>query len=201
MNRYASRQQPRFWPRTCLDVLVASGPMTFLVTGLGLGAGGYALQQPAVAASGALAGAVGFSLERLQARALRRRRRAERLRSREEVTELRRTIAQLREEVDAFQRALLDTEAALAAGSLPLLVPVALEGQDLTAPAPATSAAGGDVQEEQVVVVSLTRPEASDWVQTPARDAAGEVPLPAQRPTPFVAAKSSERSDADLAVA
>jgi hypothetical protein len=201
VNRYASRQQARFWPRTGVDIVVASGPITFLVAGLGLGAGGYALEQPAVAASGALAGAVGFSLERLQARALRRRRRAERLRSREEVTELRRTIAQLREEVDAFQRALLDTEAALAAGSLPLLVPVA-EAQDLAAsasePAPASKPAsapaaqphigGVDAQEEEVVVVALTHAEASDWVQTPPRDAAGQVSLPARRPTPFIAA-------------
>lgn len=204
VNRYASRQQARFWPRTGVDIVVASGPITFLVAGLGLGAGGYALEQPAVAASGALAGAVGFSLERLQARALRRRRRAERLRSREEVTELRRTIAQLREEVDAFQRALLDTEAALAAGSLPLLVPVA-EAQDLAAsasePAPASKPAsapaaqphigGADAQEEEeVVVVALTHAEASDWVQTPPRDAAGQVSLPVRRPTPFIAAVS-----------
>ena len=70
--------------------------------------------------------AAGLYVERLQARSLRRRRRAERLRARHEVTELRRTIAQLRDDVDAFQRALLDTDrpsGPLAARRCPALPP------------------------------------------------------------------------------
>ena len=107
--------------QTWWDAVVASAPMASLATGLGLGGAGYAVQEPGVAASGAVVCAAGLYVERLQARSLRRRRRAERLRSRHEVTELRRTIAQLREDVDAFQRALVDTGAVLAARSLPML--------------------------------------------------------------------------------
>src|SRR3954470_15897143 len=98
--------------------------MASLATGVGLGAAGYLLAQPGLAASGTLVAAVGLYVERLQARSLRRPRRPERMRNRHEVTELRRTIAQLRLDVGAFQRALLDTGAVLAAQSLPLLSPV-----------------------------------------------------------------------------
>ncbi|MGZ4602628.1 MAG: hypothetical protein ACXV0U_03405 [Kineosporiaceae bacterium] len=174
-NRYASQQQERSRSRAVLDAVVACAPMTSLVTGLVLSGAGYFAQVPALATGGAVVCAVGLYVERLQARSLRRRRRAERMRSRHEVTELRRTIAQLRQEVDAFQRALLDTEAALAARKFPLLVPVP------AAPVPAE-----DRGEEQLVVVPLADAEAAGWVQTPARDGAVEAALPAQQPSPFV---------------
>jgi hypothetical protein len=156
----------------------ASAPMTSLVIGLGLAVVGYLLQDAAIAASGALVSGMGLAIERHQARILRRRRRAERMRSRNEVIELRRTIALLRQDVDAFQRALLDTEAALAARALPLLVPVA----------PVVEQPAPSADDEQLVVVSLADAEAEEWVQTPVRDIIADAPLPAQRPSPFVAA-------------
>jgi hypothetical protein len=183
-NRYASQQRERCRPRALLDVVVACAPMTSLVTGLGLAAAGYLVDMPGVAATGAVVCAAGLYVERLQARALRRRRRAERMRSRHEVTELRRTIAQLRQDVDAFHRALLDTEAALSARSLPLLVPVAPPAAP--APVPAVPEQDGD----ELVVLPLAEAEARDWVQTPVRDTCDEAGLPAQRPSPFVAAVS-----------
>jgi len=179
-NRYASQQREPSSARVWLDAVSAAAPMTSLVTGLGLGAVGYFLQDAAIAASGALAGAIGLYVERHQARALRRRRRAERMRSRHEVTELRRTIALLRQDVDAFQRALLDTEAALAARALPLLVPVVPLAEPPAPPA----------DEEQLAVVPLADVEADEWVQTAVRDVAADAPLPAQRPSPFVVAVS-----------
>jgi hypothetical protein len=185
-NRYAVQQRDRSFARTWLDALVACGPTTSLVIGLGLGGTGWLLEQPGVAAAGAVVASVGVYVERLQARTLRRRRRTERMRSRHEVTELRRTIAQLRVEVGAFQRALLDTEAAMTARSLPLLPPVS----PVAHLAPVGHLAPV-ADEEQLVVVPLADAEAEEWVQTPARDAAPEGPLPAQRPSPFIAVVSS----------
>lgn len=173
--------------------------MTSLVTGLGLGAAGYLVDTPALATSGAVVAAVGLYVERMQARALRRRRRAERMRSRHEVTELRRTIAQLRLDVDAFHRALVDTDAALAARNLPLLPRVE--------PVAVAEPAAGPVAEPVVIEpvlepVAVAEPVVLEpaavaeplhaWVQTPERDArpAAREVLPAQQPSPFVAAQS-----------
>jgi hypothetical protein len=161
-----------------------------------------------VSAGGAVVCAAGLYVERLQARSLRRRRRTERLRSRHEVTELRSPIAQLREDVDAFQRALLDTGAVLAARSLPLLPPVAAPAVPAllpagvpaavpvrTAPVPApvpVQAAAANTRtpepaepHEDVVVVPLADVEASGWVQTRERRPLARPPLPAQQPSPF----------------
>src|SRR5206468_2901336 len=74
-NRYASHQLKAPFLRTSVDVVVACAPMTSLVTGLGLGAAGYLLDAPGVAAGGAVVAAAGLYVERMQARALRRRRR------------------------------------------------------------------------------------------------------------------------------
>jgi hypothetical protein len=122
----------------------------------------------------------------MQARALRRRRRAERMRNRHEVTELRRTIAQLRLDVDAFQRALVDTEAALAARSLPRLpVPEAAAAaarpvapvaqpvaepvvQPVAEPVLAAVAVPGEPAAEPLIV-DLDEPVHA-WVQTGDRD-------------------------------
>jgi hypothetical protein len=174
-NRYASHLE-RSILRASVDLVLACAPMTSLVTGLGLAAAGWLVNAPGVAASGTLVAGVGLYVERLQARSLRRRRRAERMRSRHEVTELRRTIAQLRIDVDAFQRALIDTGAVLTARAVPLLAPVPAA----PAPAPVPVAA-------PVVVASAL----DAWVQTPNRDAAEHSPLPAQQPSPFVAAGGS----------
>src|SRR4051794_41853206 len=111
--------------------------MTSLVSGLGLAGLGLAGERPAVSAGGAVVCAAGLYVERLQARSLRRRRRAERLRARHEGTELRRTIAQLRQDVDAFQRALLDTGVVAAARPQPLLPPVPPPGPGPAPPPPA----------------------------------------------------------------
>jgi hypothetical protein len=179
--------------KTWWDALVASAPMASLATGLGLGGVGYAVQEPGVAASGAVVCAAGLYVERLQARSLRRRRRAERLRARHEVTELRRTIAQLRVDVDAFQRALLDTGAAVAARSLPLLPPVPTApvapvatpvAVPVAAPAPAPAAPAEEA--DDVVVVPLSDVEATAWVQTRERRPLAQRPLPSQAPSPFV---------------
>jgi hypothetical protein len=182
--------------KTWVDAVVASAPMTSLVSGLGLAGLGLAGERPAVSAGGAVVCAAGLYVERLQARSLRRRRRAERLRSRHEVTELRRTIAQLREDVDAFQRALLDTEAVLAARSLPLLPPVPAPAVRAALPAvtPAwTTPAATPVRDpretaethDDVVVVPLADVEASEWVQTRERRPLARPSLPAQQPSPF----------------
>jgi hypothetical protein len=165
-NRYASRQLERSVLRASVDLVLACAPMTSLVTGVGLGAAGYLVNAPGLAATGALVAGVGLYVERLQARALRRRRRAERMRNRHEVTELRRTIAQLRLDVETFQRALLDTEAAYAPRPEPAAPAV---------PAGPAAPAAGLVER---------------WVQTAERDAAVPAPLPAQQPSPFVAAES-----------
>ncbi len=176
--------------------------MTSLAAGLGLGAAGYLVAEPGLAAGGSLVAAVGLYVERLQARSLRRRRRAERMRSRHEVTELRRTIAQLRLDVDAFQRALLDTEAALSARDLPLLpqpAPVAPPRSADRRATPVVEPVPEPVAEPVVepvaepVVVPVAQPVGQPlvaWVQTPRRDTADVVPLPAQQPSPFVAAQS-----------
>jgi len=182
--------------KTWVDAVVASAPMTSLVSGLGLAGLGLAGERPAVSAGGAVVCAAGLYVERLQARSLRRRRRAERLRSRHEVTELRRTIAQLREDVDAFQRALLDTEAVLAARSLPLLPPVAapavraslpaaMPAWTTPAPAPVRVAQQPAETHDDVVVVPLADVEASEWVQTRERRPLARPSLPAQQPSPF----------------
>jgi hypothetical protein len=181
-NRYASHQLKTSLLRASADLLVACAPMTSLVTGLGLGAAGYLVNAPAVAAGGAVVASAGLYVERMQARALRRRRRAERMRNRHEVTELRRTIAQLRLDVDAFQRALLDTGAALAARSLPRL-PVAEPALEPVA-GPALEPVAGPVLEPGAVHA---------WVQNPDRDArpdGDQAELPAQQPSPFVGAAS-----------
>ena len=182
--------------RSSVDALVACAPMTSLVTGVGLGVAGYLAAQPGLATSGAFVAAAGLYVERLQARSLRRRRRAERMRNRHEVTELRRTIAQLRLDVGAFQRALLDTEAALAARDLPLLprpsaapapaAPVVPVAQPAAAPAltpvtPAPAVPAPVAQPASVVV-------AEGWVQIQDRDVAEASPLREQRLSPYVAA-------------
>jgi hypothetical protein len=182
--------------KTWWDAVVASAPMASLATGLGLGGVGYAVQEPGVAASGAVVCAAGLYVERLQARSLRRRRRAERLRARHEVTELRRTIAQLRVDVDAFQRALLDTGAAVAARSLPLLPPVPAPVAPVATPvagpvavavaAPAPAPAAPAEEADDVVVVPLSDVEATAWVQTRERRPLAQRPLPSQAPSPFV---------------
>jgi hypothetical protein len=183
--------------------------MTSLVTGVGLGIAGYLVAQPGVATTGAFVAAAGLYVERLQARSLRRRRRAERMRSRHEVTELRRTIAQLRVDVGAFQRALLDTEAALAARDLPLLpqpapIPAAIPTPtaapasvpaSVPAAAPAVAPAPVPVLVEPVAApVTAPQPEpvvvAEGWVQIQDRDVAEASPLPVQHLSPFVAALS-----------
>ena len=174
-NRYAS-QHERSILRASVDLVLACAPMTSLVTGLGLGAAGYLVNASGLAAGGTVVAGVGLYVERMQARSLRRRRRAERMRSRHEVTELRRTIAQLRLDVDAFQRALVDTGAVLTARALPLLVqapPPVAAAVPVPVPVPVEAAPGLEV-----------------WVQTPDRDAAEHAPLPAQQPSPFVAAAS-----------
>ena len=160
-NRYASHQLKGSFLRASADLVVACAPMTSLVAGLGLGAAGYLVNAPGLAASGAVVAGAGLYVERMQARQLRRRRRAERMRNRHEVTELRRTIAQLRLDVDAFQRALLDTEAALAARSLPRL-PVA---EPVAQPVVVVL----DEPVAEPVVVVLDEPVHA-WVQTPDRD-------------------------------
>jgi len=186
--------------KTWVDAVVASAPMTSLVSGLGLAGLGYAGERPAVSAGGAVVCAAGLYVERLQARSLRRRRRAERLRSRHEVTELRRTIAQLREDVDAFQRALLDTEAVLAARSLPLLpsvaapavrgalpavMPAVMPAWTAPAPTPVRDAQQPAETHDDVVVVPLADVEAGEWVQTRDRRPLARPSLPAQQPSPF----------------
>jgi translation initiation factor IF-2 len=195
--------------KTWWDGVVASAPLTSLAAGLGLGGVGYAVHEPGVAASGAAVCAAGLYVERLQARSLRRRRRAERLRARHEVTELRRTIAQLRVDVDAFQRALVDTGAFLAARSLPLLPPVpapvaapATPAAPVAAPVvvPVAVAAAARVapsEEADDVVVPLADVEATAWVQTRERRPLAQPPLPSQAPSPFLAADAA----ADAAVA
>src|SRR4051812_3972959 len=183
--------------KTWVDAVVASAPMTSLVSGLGLAGLGYAAERPAVSAGGAVVCAAGLYVERLQARSLRRRRRAERLRARHEVTELRRTIAQLREDVGAFQRALLDTGAAVAARSQPLLppAPVAVPAPvaaplpvPVAAPvaAPVLVAAVAAEEADDVIVVPLADVEATAWVQTRERRPLAQPPLPSQAPSPFV---------------
>jgi hypothetical protein len=191
--------------------------MASLTAGVGLGAAGFLLAEPGLAASGTLVAAVGLYVERFQARSLRRRRRAERMRNRHEVTELRRTIAQLRLDVGAFQRALLDTEAVLAARSLPLLTPVAEPASQslprvVPAPEPAPAEAPEPVRAEAPEPVRAETPQPArveapeparagvpepvalpvgeGWVQTPERDAVDAAPLPVQRLSPFVAALS-----------
>jgi hypothetical protein len=179
-NRYASHQLKASFLRASGDLVVACAPMTSLVTGLGLGAAGYLINSPGVAASGAVVAGAGLYVERMQARALRRRRRAERMRNRHEVTELRRTIAQLRLDVDAFQRALLDTEVALAARSLPRL--------PVVEPEPASEPVLDPVLEPVLEPVTVHA-----WVQTADRDARADgdqAGLPTQQPSPFVAAAS-----------
>jgi hypothetical protein len=188
--------------------------MASLATGLGLGAVGYGVQAPGVAASGAVVCAAGLYVERVQARSLRRRRRSERLRARHEVTELRRTIAQLREDVDAFQRALLDTEAVFAARSrppmpsvparvaapapVPVVVPVAAAmpapvAVVTLAPVPAAPSVAVESVEaaDDVVVVPIADVEATAWVQTRERRPLAQTSLPSQAPSPFVAAVSA----------
>src|SRR3954469_21825535 len=75
-NRYASHQLKASFLRASGDLVVACAPMTSLVTGLGLGAAGYLVNAPGVAASGAVVAGAGLYVERMQARALRRRPRA-----------------------------------------------------------------------------------------------------------------------------
>jgi hypothetical protein len=154
--------------------------MASLATGLGLGGVGYVVQDPGVAASGAVVCAAGLYVERLQARSLRRRRRAERMRARHEVTELRRTIAQLREDVDAFQRALLDTGAAVAARSQPLL------------PVPAPLAAP-----VSAVPVAVAPPVPAPPVPAPPVPApvAVPVPVPVDDPLAFPAPTASAAAE------
>jgi hypothetical protein len=186
-NRYASQQREHSSSRTWFDLVVACAPMTSLATGLGLGAAGYLLDRPGVAACGTVVCAVGLYVERLQARSLRRRRRAERLRNRHEVTELRRTIAQLRLDVGAFQRALHDTEAAVAARTLPLPPPIAAPVVMPATPvaAPVATPVATQVPEADLVVVPIADVEAREWIHTPRREAGAD--LPAQHPSPFVA--------------
>ncbi len=208
-NRYASQQLDQSPLRASADLVVACAPMTSLVAGLGLGAAGYLLATPGLATAGAVVAAVGLYVERLQARTLRRRRRAERMRNRHEVTELRRTIAQLRLDVDAFQRALLDTEAALSARSLPLLprvaaaaapaapapipvtepaaAPVPVADRPVAEPAPVADPVAEPVAEP--VAVPVVEPVVA-WVQTRERDAVDAALLPAQQVSPFVAEHS-----------
>jgi hypothetical protein len=206
-NRYA-QQRDHSALKTWWDAVVASAPMASLVSGLGLGGAGYLVERPGVAASGAVVCAAGLYVERLQARSLRRRRRAERMRSRHEVTELRRTIAQLREDVDAFQRALLDTGAAVAARSQPLLPPVPVAAP-LSVPAPvaaslSVAAPAAPVLAEatdDVVVVALADVEATAWVQTRERRPLAQPPLPSQASSPFVAADDTAGRQDDLVYA
>jgi hypothetical protein len=213
-NRYASHQLKGSFLRASADLVVACAPMTSLVTGLGLGAAGYLVNAPGLAASGAVVAGAGLYVERMQARALRRRRRAERMRNRHEVTELRRTIAQLRIEVDAFQRALIDTEAAYAhlahpapvaaspapvvavAAAAPVVAPAAPEpvvAAPVASSVPAVPALVAPVVPAVPAAVASALPAVpavEGWFQTAERDAAESAPLPAQQPSPFVEAAS-----------
>jgi hypothetical protein len=214
-NRYAAQQREHSTLKTWWDAVVASAPMASLATGLGLGGAGYAVQAPGVAAGGAVVCAAGLYVERLQARSLRRRRRAERLRARHEVTELRRTIAQLRVDVDAFQRALLDTEAVLAARSQPLLPPVPAPvpapvavSAPVAAPAPvavpapvlasvAVPVTVPDAGATDDVVVPIADVEATAWVQTRERRPLAQPSLPSQAPSPFLPALAAAAPGGD----
>jgi hypothetical protein len=216
-NRYAAQQREHSTLKTWWDAVVASAPMASLATGLGLGGAGYAFQAPGVAAGGAVVCAAGLYVERLQARSLRRRRRAERLRARHEVTELRRTIAQLRVDVDAFQRALLDTEAVLAARSQPLLPPVLAPvpapvavSAPVAVPAPAVDPAAAPAAVAVAVpvavphagatddaVVPIADVEATAWVQTRQRRPLAQPSLPSQAPSPFLPALAAAAPGGD----
>ena len=176
-HRYASHLPRASRLRVSADLVLACASMTSLVTGLGLGAAGYFVNAAGMAASGAVVAGAGLYVERMQARALRRRRRAERIRNRHEVTELRRTIAQLRLDVGAFQRALLDTEAALAALSPPVTELVA---EPLVVGHVEPLVVGHD----EPLLVGHDEPLQA-WVQTPDRstDAAGATRYLSTSPT------------------
>src|SRR3954469_3081736 len=59
-NRYASHQLKASFLRASGDLVLACAPMTSLATGLGLGAAGYLMNAPGMAASGAVVAAGGL---------------------------------------------------------------------------------------------------------------------------------------------
>lgn len=80
------------WAPTALNALVAVTPATSLATAFGLAGGGYLTGREGVAACGALAGAFGLVVERLQARSVRVRLRRERSRHRRDLGEVSRLL-------------------------------------------------------------------------------------------------------------
>ena len=98
------------WAPTALDAVVACTPATSLFTALGLAGGGYLTGREGMAACGAVVGAVGLAVERLQSRGLRLRLRRERLRHRDDlrgigrdVHGLQRELARLRQDLDGVR--------------------------------------------------------------------------------------------------
>jgi hypothetical protein len=77
--------------------------MTSLVAALGLAGGGYLAGREEVAAAGALVGAVGLIVERLQTRSVRVRLRSERARHRSDLQEVDRTLHEVQHDVAALR--------------------------------------------------------------------------------------------------
>jgi hypothetical protein len=108
---------------TVFDAVVASAPATSMVAALGLAGGGYLDGREGIAACGAVVGAFGLAVERLQSRRTRirlRRTRADHRADLREVTrllhELQKDLADLRDDLDGVRaerdNALIERDAA-----------------------------------------------------------------------------------------
>ena len=100
----------RRWAPAAFDAVVAVTPNTSLVAALGLAGGGYLAGREEVAACGALVGALGLAVERIQHRSVRVRARRERARYRDglqgvgvQLNELRRELTGLRQDLDGVR--------------------------------------------------------------------------------------------------
>lgn len=131
----------RRWVPTAFDAFVAATPATSLIAALGLAGGGYLDGREDIAACGAVVGAFGLAVERMQARRVRvrlRRARADHRNDMQEVTRLlhqmQRDLADLRTDLDGV-RTERDAVRAELLATQRAAVPVSAGASQLPAPA------------------------------------------------------------------
>lgn len=178
------------WAPTALDAVVACTPATSLFTALGLAGGGYLTGREGMAACGAVVGAVGLAVERLQSRGLRLRLRRERLRHRDDLRGIGRDVHGLQRELARLRQDLDGVRSEPARPAVPAAVPVvvarvpALAGHAPATPLASVAPGASDASEwetEELFLPEVSLPGAT----RPAVRPAARFVLPGQLRSPL----------------
>ena len=175
------------WAPTALDAVAACTPATSLFTALGLAGGGYLTGREGIAACGAVVGAVGLVVERLQSRGLRLRLRRERLRHRDDLRGIGRDVDGLQRELARLRQDLDGVRSEPARPAVPSAVPVVLARVPSSAgraPVAVGGSDGSDWETEELFLPEVL-PGALPGTTPPAVRPAARFVLPGQLRSPL----------------